>query len=176
MTDDPFDRLRHEMLSRIARLGYTMQQASCLPGGETYIYTIGLPASLGHPELVVCGLDRRTSVDVIEGVVDLLRAGRTLEGEVLGALEVGVPLWLTPLPAAVAYAHLDTARWWRREHYDGELSPAAKQVIIPDPAGRFPWQPGCQPDYGRDQALLLPEVAVREPGSKADTAANEGCD
>jgi hypothetical protein len=164
MSHDPASQIRRELLARISRNGYTMQQViGAGRGDETFLFTVGLPAHLGHPELVICGIDQHTSIDVIEGVVDLLRTTPQAEGRIVGALEGDVPLWLTPLPTAIADQNLVAARWWRREHHDGE-PPAATQIIIPDPEGLFPWQPGCTPEYARHQALLLPEVAVREPG------------
>jgi hypothetical protein len=63
-------------------------------------------------------------------------------------------------------SYLGLADWWRRDYHDG-VSAAAKQIIVCDPAGRFPWERGCQLGYGTGQSLLLPQIKVREPSIPA---------
>jgi hypothetical protein len=42
-----------------------------------------------------------------------------------------------------------------------------KQIIVSDPAGRFPWDQGCQHSYRRGQSMLLPQIMAREPSTTA---------
>jgi hypothetical protein len=168
MSADPrIERLRRVLLARISTYGYTHQGVlgAAASGKETFTYTIGLPAHIGHPELAVCGVASEKVIPVIGAVVEVLRSTPTLEGCVTGALEGDMPLWIATLPADVVAEHLGGACWWRREHHDGQPA-TAKQVIVPDPAGLFPWEPGCEAGYGRMQSLLLPEIAVRKPGGE----------
>ena len=172
MSADPrIERLRRVLLSRIASYGYTHQGVlgAAASGRETYTYTIGLPAHIGHPELAVCGVASQDAIPVIGAVVEVLRSTPDLQGRVTGALAQGMPLWIAPVPDDVVAAPLGGACWWRHEHHDGQAA-AAKQIIIPDPAGLFPWEPGCQAGYGSMQSLLLAQITAAEPGFEKPTA------
>jgi hypothetical protein len=158
MSDDRTQKLRRLLLARIAQHGFTFQQVI---GAGDYTHTLGLPEHIGHPELVVCGVRAQPAIRVIHAVVEQLRATPSLEGRVIGALRDDLPVWIATLPDETVAEHLDSAMWWRERHDDQPAT--AKQIIICDPAGKFPWESGCQPHYGRLQALLMPEVAVREP-------------
>ena len=118
-----------------------------------YSYTLGLPLHIGYPELVICGFGPRTAMNVVTAVVALLHETPVLEGRV-AVPGRRAPLWVTPLPEETVASYLWGAGWWRREHHDSQ-SAAAKQVVLSDAKGRFPWEPGCEPGYGRIQSLLL---------------------
>jgi hypothetical protein len=165
--DPRLERLRRTLLARISTYGYTHQGVlgAAASGRQTFTYTIGLPSHIRHPELAVCGVASENAILVIGAVVDALQATPALDGRVTGALGGDMPLWIATLPDEVVAEHLGGACGWRREHHDGQPA-TAKQVIVPDPAGLFPWEPGCQDGYGRLQSLLLPEVAVREPSGE----------
>lgn len=157
------ERLRRVLLARIAEYVYTNQGVLDPAGAEPpFTYTIGLPAHIGHPELVICGIPSESAIGVIAAVVSLLRTTPALEGRVTGALERDMPLWIASVPRPMTEKYLTGAAWWREEHYDGQPA-TAQQVIIPDKAALFPWQPGCEPGYGRAQSLLLPELPIRQP-------------
>jgi len=164
--------LRRMLLARIASHAHQGVLGAAASGRDTYTYRIVLPAHIGHPELAVCGVASTKATPVIGAVVDVLRSTPSLEGRVTGALEGDMPLWIAPLPVDVVATHLGGACWWRREHHDRQPA-SARQIIVPDPAGLFPWEPGCEAGYGLMQSLLLSEVAVREPCS---TTARGGAD
>jgi hypothetical protein len=158
-------RRRRLLLTRISLYGYTMVEVygTDKSSGLTYAYTLGLPRELGHPELAVCGLSSTASVEMVTSVVALLYDAPLLEGRV-NAPARQRPLWIAPLPPESVESRLGLAGWWRREHHDGAPA-AAKQIIVCDSAGRFPWERGCRPGHGREQSLLLPQITVREPNS-----------
>jgi Domain of unknown function (DUF4262) len=163
---DEVQRTRELLLTRIARYGYTMTQV--IPtresSGRVYTYTISLPQHIGHPELAVCGLSPEASMRVITSVVGLLEEMPEVEGRVVGAFANDVPCWIARVPDPVVDSYLGLAEWWRRGHHDGG-APTVKQIIVCDPAGRFPWNAGCEPRYRRGQSLLLPQITVREPST-----------
>jgi hypothetical protein len=162
--DDGLERVGEQLLERIAEYGFTYTGVFDHLGLESpFVHTIGLPAHIGHPELVMCGLrSYETMIGVIASVVDLLGTSARLEGRVVGALRQEVPVWVASVPRETVEEQLSWACWWREEHHDGEPA-TAKQIIIPGPRGLFPWEPGCEPGYGRAQARMLPEIVVREP-------------
>jgi hypothetical protein len=170
MSDDEAARTRELLLTRIARYGYAITQVfrAGAARDQSYTYTIGLPQHIGHPELALSGVGPSTAVEVIPAVVALLEQIPEVDGRVIGALEDRKPLWIVTLPEAVVASRLGVAGWWRREQHDG-MPGTAKQIVCCDPTGRFPWEPGCEVGYGRLQALLLPEIAVREPRVTAAT-------
>lgn len=164
MSYDEVQRTRELLLTRIARYGYTMTQV--IPtkawSGRSYTYTIGLPQHIGHAELAVCGLSPQASMRVITSVVAHLEETPKVEGRVVGAFANDVPCWIAPVPDRMIDSYLGLTEWWRREHHDGQPR-SAKQIIVCDPAGRFPWDQGCNPRYRSGQSLLLPQIMVREP-------------
>lgn len=163
---DEVGRTRALLLTRIALYGYTMTQViptrEC--SGPSYTYTIGLPQHIGHPELAVSGLSPKASIRVITSVVALLEETPEAEGRVVGAFANDVPCWIAPIPDRMVDSYLGLAEWWRRDHHDGGTA-TVKQIIVCDPTGRFPWEQGCQPGYGRGQSLLLPQIMRREPNT-----------
>jgi hypothetical protein len=163
VSDDEAERRRGLLLTRIALYGYTMVEiyGADQSSGPSYAYTLGLPREIGHPELAVCGLSSIASIELVTSVVALLHDAPRLEGRIATPKRRG-PLWIAPLPPNSVESRLGLAGWWRREHHDGEPA-TAKQIIVGDPTGRFPWQPGCRPGHGREQALLLPKITEREP-------------
>jgi hypothetical protein len=173
VSDEDAERVRQLMLTRIRRYGYAMTQVFGVgeQRDQSYTYTIGLPHHIGHPELALSGVGPTTAVEVIPAVVALLEQVPEVDGRVVGALEDRQPLWIVTLPEEVVATRLGVAGWWRSEHHDG-LPATAKQIVVCDPSGRFPWEPGCEVGYGRLQALLLPEIALREP--RVTTATTKG--
>jgi len=153
------ERSRRLVLTRIAQHGYAYKQ---IIGVEPYAYTLGLPAHIGHPELVVCGTSPLFGLAMVNAVVAHLRSTPALDGRVRLAGEDGLPLWIAELPQGVVTARLGAARWWREEYHDGRPA-SAKQIIISDPESRFPWEEGCRTGYVRPQAVLLPTIAERQP-------------
>ncbi|MGH2852680.1 MAG: DUF4262 domain-containing protein [Solirubrobacteraceae bacterium] len=164
MSYDEVPRTRELLLTRIAIYGYAIAYRRRV--GEArdqgYTYTVGLPQHIGHPELVLSGIGPLTAIEVIPAVVALLEQVPEIDGRVVGAMEDRKPLWIVTLPEDVVAARLRVAEWWRREQHDGRPA-TAKQIVCCDPAGRFPWESGCEVGYGSLQALLLPEIAVRPP-------------
>jgi hypothetical protein len=163
---DEVGRTRELLLTRIALYGYAMIQV--IPtrerSGRTYTYTIGLPQHIGHPELAVCGVTPKASIRVITSVVGLLEDTPEAEGRVVGAVAEDVPCWIAPIPDRMVDSYLGLAEWWRRDHHDGSTA-AVKQIILCDPAGRFPWEQGCRTGYRIGQSLLLPQIMAREPST-----------
>lgn len=164
MSYDEVPRTRELLLTRIALYGYAITQVFQVGEArdQSYTYTIGLPQHIGHPELALSGIGPRTAVEVIPAVVALLEQVPEIDGRVVGAMEDRRPLWIVALPAEVVASRLGVAGWWRREQHDGRPA-TAKQIVVCDPTGRFPWESGCEVGYGSLQALLLPEIAVRPP-------------
>jgi hypothetical protein len=114
-----------------------------------FAYTIGL-FGLGHPELVVVGLDHREAHDLLGWAAALVAGGRDLvAGEVL-AWNDGGPVVVEELPNPGEVV-LGANRYYQRP---AEVSVPAYQLTWAHPGGGFPWDPGyscgpgCQPRPG----------------------------
>lgn len=129
-----------------ATRGYTI--TNLLPVPEPHArpmvsFTTGL-ASHGHDDLLIAGLPPDTAVAVLTDLADTILAGaRTLAPadvltDVLGGGYALKVRQLTPGQASAAGLDRDTP---------------ALQLLFPDIEHRFPGDPGCDPDYERNQTL-----------------------
>jgi hypothetical protein len=114
------------------------------PDEPGFGYTVGL-FGLGHPELVVVGLDHRISHVLLNKVARLVVDGRNLvPGEVILDDE-GTNIFtveVLPNPGEVLFS---ANRFYERPD---EFSVPALQLTWADSAGSFPWDPawGYAPD------------------------------
>lgn len=101
----------------------------------SFAYTIGL-FGMGHPELLVFGLDPRTTSLLLNDVADRVKAGHDIvAGQVLefAGWSHRVTVESVPNPAQIAFA---ANRFYRRpDEYSVELL----QMTYDDRDGRFPW-------------------------------------
>ncbi|HLM05127.1 MAG TPA: DUF4262 domain-containing protein [Blastococcus sp.] len=156
MTQDPQtiawldqEDARLAQLIRAHRFAVQFVGAGDEPDEPAFGYTIGL-FGLGHPELVVVGLDHRATHDLLTHAAGLVTAGRDLvAGEVLTWNE-GSPVVVeeVPNPGDVV---LGANRYYQRP---AEVSVPAYQLTWAHADGFFPWDPGypcgpeCQPRPG----------------------------
>jgi hypothetical protein len=107
------------------------------PDEPGFGYTVGL-FGLGHPELVVTGLDHHVSHGLLNRVARMVVDGRNLvPGEVIQD-DTGqdiVTVEVLPNPAEVLFS---ANRFYERPD---EFSVPAFQLTWADAAGRFPWDP-----------------------------------
>ena len=113
-----------------------------------FSYTVGLPYSHGHPELVlVSGLPDGRAHDILWEVVHLIEAGESFApGDESEQVLRDLPVRFGPV-----------SRRWRKEILTfadwaaGRKRFAALQILLPDPAGVFPGDPAYA---GPPQPLL----------------------
>ena len=115
------------------------------PDEPGFGYTVGL-FGLGHPELVVVGLDHRLSHGLLNKIAQLVVDGRNLvPGEVMtdDAGQDILSVEVLPNPGEVLFS---ANRFYERPD---EYSVPAFQLTWADPAGRFPWDPECEAGAAR---------------------------
>jgi len=109
------------------------------PPRAGYTYTIGLPAHVGFPEVVVFGLKPAQARNLLVLVRNMCQAGTEipLDAEVVGMLDhdlrcrfatVDLDEWGALFTTAVA--------WYRGEPFE------LVQLVYPDPNGFLPYEPG----------------------------------
>lgn len=110
------------------------------PAGRTFAYTIGLGHRLGHPELLMSGLDPYLMLGCLNGVAQrILRGRRLAPGDVLEDVLAGVPVAVEQV-ADIGLAEAVTwSGWFHRR------KPEALALVWPDGNGVFGWQPGAPP-------------------------------
>lgn len=127
-------------VATVRRHGWAIEYVIGEPSAQrcSIAYTIGL-FGLGHPELVVLGLDPHTAGALLNDVGDLVRSGRDLvPGELLAFDDWPhrVTVESVPNPAEILFA---ANRYAQRPD---EASVPAHQLTYDDRGGRFPWDPG----------------------------------
>ena len=116
------------------------------PDEPAFGYTIGL-FGLGHPELVIAGLDHGRTHELLTRAADLVTGGRDLVAGELLRWEGRDPVYVDDLPDPGDVV-LSANRYYQRP---AEVSAPAYQLIWPHPGELFPWDegypcpPSCQP-------------------------------
>ena len=110
----------------------------------SFAYTIGL-FGIGHPELLVIGIDQRTAGALLNDVADQVRDGRVLfPGELLTFEQWShrVTVEEVPNPGEIAFA---ANRFYQKADW---CSVPLLQLTYDDKSGRFPWESGyANPDW-----------------------------
>lgn len=160
-----FDQRRRQITEAIRRHGswlpYISDEADCVccaapewvpidpadaeTRGPAFCYTIGL-YGVGHPELLVYGLDRPTSATLLNSLVHQIRehdqdltSGDSL---VVDALGLTLLVEQVPNPGEIVLWAND---YWERPQ---EASVPVLQLTWADPAGRYAWEPDCAEPAG----------------------------
>jgi hypothetical protein len=153
------DELLFDIHSKVERHGFAIQHVMGERDAPSWGYTIGLLA-LGHPELIVFGLDAESTAGVLHRMFDEIAAGtfrpvgRDAE-QVLGAPRL--PMRLLPVPdehwdcdgdrLCIAVEYYDAIGWDRSPRQ-------ALQLVWATPSDHFPWDAGCSARFRRLQPLL----------------------
>jgi hypothetical protein len=115
-----------------------------------YAYTVGLFQTYGHPEAIVLGLPGDVAHGVLNCLADVIRSGKQFApGEQTEDLLEGYPCKFLEIPFEQMFAHFGWAIWY----YDDRAFPVW-QLVYPDRAGRWPWEPGVSPGFISQQPVL----------------------
>ncbi|GAB3598988.1 DUF4262 domain-containing protein [Angustibacter peucedani] len=151
MDDDAVrDRITLDALEKIEQFGWMVQGVAGGADEPSFCYTVGLTPH-GLPELVVFGLPYSVSVHVLNDLANRLVNGSQEVPPPGSAVSELLADGYDPVVVEVddSSEHLLLAN--RLYGVDGPV--AALQLVVPDPAYRFPWDPGYdmpgQPVIGR---------------------------
>jgi hypothetical protein len=131
MTDDP---LLAELQALIQRYGWAVRRVLADPFTDAapFSYTVGLTA-FDHPEVVVTGMPFEPAQAFLNMVGERVRAGASY---VAGTRDTS----LTDHGDVAFIQAVDTAGLHAVEQVYGQVR--AMQLIWPDSAGAYPWEPG----------------------------------
>lgn len=118
--------------------------------GPGFSYTTGLWLSANRPELIMFGMKADIAQDVFWGLFREAQGGDQLSvGQRTDAVFANAPAYAF----SVAKKHYASFLGWSRWFYAGDKFPCL-QIVWPDPAGVFPWEPGFDVEFQADQPDL----------------------
>ncbi|SHG12937.1 DUF4262 domain-containing protein [Streptoalloteichus hindustanus] len=145
------ERLEAELRSRVDGEGYAVL-AVFDPDEEVppLTYTLGVWRGLRVPEVIAVGVDHELGAALVEEYVRRCRDGERFEpGRCYEGFLEGLPV---------------TFEWVSAEHHREWLGSASVvypdggfrmlQLLVPDPDGVWPWQPGAPHELVRGQPVL----------------------
>ena len=145
--------IRRQIEANIQKFGWAVQ--GVLPDDDTpsYSYSIGLTENFGHPEILMMGFSTDLMMQIINIVGDQVKSGERFSDWSTSDVVVrdfSVILRLVPPAVAEHWARAASERY-RRQGKQWSLL----QVFLPDQAGLFSWQAGCNEQYVNLQGHLL---------------------
>lgn len=110
------------------------------PGQPGYVYTTGLTVTWRHPELVISGLPPHAAHGVLCAAVERIREDGPLEnGGEYDRIADGFRVRVRDIaPAFCRLSFAVSDRFYGR-------TVLVRQIVWPDPHGRFPGDPRCDP-------------------------------
>ncbi len=152
--DDP-DELRRlaEIREDVSAFGWSGMSVGAREGCPAFEYTVGL-TRIGHPELVVFGLSPGTRHGLLSKFVRCVESGsRFREGDRCSDVVPGSAFAVCQVHERHFADHVGYAMWYHRaEALPGELE--VLQIVWPDEAGLFPWEPGFDARFAGEQPDL----------------------
>jgi hypothetical protein len=144
--------------AHIAKHGRSIQAVGVTegdaPGTQPFMYTVGNHA-LGLPELLIVGTDKATFGGILNQLSQMqIERKRAFEHEELVSVGGKFPLRIIDTGDL---GHRKYA-YFARIYYDSDTV-EVRQVLLPDPQGRWPDTPGCAAPY-REQPILS---AIKSP-------------
>jgi len=107
---------------------------------DAFAYTTGFCSSYGAPDLVVCG-QGALARDLLSEAARQLKSGKRFRpGAPYGGFFDDCDVWFLP----VAKRNYETYAGWGQWFYGGDGFDLW-QMVVPDSAGRLPWQEGFDP-------------------------------
>lgn len=147
------EEVRLQLHHTIQRTGWAIQCVEAEPGGTPWVYTIGLSAAAGHPELVIMGPEPLRAAVGIDALATRILAGERFEPGSKGLDAAGVHVHLVK----VHPTHLRSGLLAAWTDYYGVFGPPpprfeALQVVVPTRLLEF--EGGVQPRLDQPETCL----------------------
>ena len=148
------DDREQKIVDDIARVGWSLIGVKETYEAPSFVYSIGMMQTLGHPEVIIFGLDVELMARIVNYIGEEIRTGRpfTEPGLYEGLIERFACKFL---PVNKCH-HADYFGFalWHRWHLGQAGTLEAMQCLWPDKQGLFPDEPGCNIEMARRQPLL----------------------
>jgi hypothetical protein len=154
---------------RVAERGWTIIHL----GGDgreiVWAYSVGFWEFAGAPELIVFGHDEIWSNGLISEALKQIQNGLVLQDMMPWTLDGFEGTW-----RQVDRMHIDYEEWFTcarryRRELTGNQSFDAFQLVIPDAAGKYPWDDGFDEGWRHYQRELYLPTSIIGPGELADS-------
>lgn len=138
----------HTCRENVRRDGWHATGVLDAAGQPGYMYTTGLTATFRHPELVIVGLPPDAAVGVLAAAAGRIEEdGPLTPGGEYDRIADGFTVRVRDV--APAFCRLSFAV---SNRFYGRRVPV-RQIVWPDPGGRFPGDPGCDPGMAAVQDI-----------------------
>lgn len=143
-----FEEILARLDAAIREHGWAVQSVLPGPDNPSFSYTLGLTESFGHAELIMVGFRPELMHRLLNDVGELVRAGERFgDWDKSDKVISGYPVVFRELAPEAAREWAKAAR-----NRNGDRL-TVLQVFLPDAAGRFPWDDGCDAGFA-SQAFL----------------------
>jgi Domain of unknown function (DUF4262) len=116
----------------------------------TFSYSVGLSKGWRHPEIFLVGFHPDVARSLVNVAGGHVKAGLRFDRPVLSDQIIeGYPAAFRPITRKSCVRHSNAGRVILGRAFDGV------QLFLPDAAGLFPWEAGCDPVYASGQMSLL---------------------
>jgi hypothetical protein len=157
--DDACDSSDAKALADIAAYGLHIIQVAEEDELPPFSYSIGIETTLGLPELIVIGLQPAVAGAAINECYRQMKSGAAIKpGELVSGLLGGdFKCLIGEVSPSYFTQYMGWARWL---HKGNEFR--AYQIIFPDTAGVFPWEPVASEWFRNRQPLLAAGAIAAE--------------
>ncbi len=122
------------VLDKVAKSGWAATAVAGDHDHSNFIYTSGLGATFDHPEVIIFGLERRLSYDILALIVSDLRTGKRYATPALYSDLLTAPMALRSVhPTQHMFYFADTLEFYRLRGSSAEFS--AVQLFWGSPSG-----------------------------------------
>lgn len=119
-----------------------------------YVYTVGLSRTFGHPELMILGISHGAAQQILNDIGAMIAAGAEFSDHQRVDTVASMPLVFREIPPNTARSYCKAA-----ETVLGN-PPKYLQVVWPDKAGKYPWEPDWDTSNSLAQPLLYGQAAL----------------
>lgn len=141
------DDFEQQILDNIQQSGWHCNAVGAGESYPTFVYTVGLERSFGHPELMILGLAPATAHGILTKIVQ--RLSDNCSSEVANTASVDDPWYYVSVPES-SRAEMALSAAWYYEGTDFRMD----QVVWPCPNGHFPWDDAADNGFIESQPVL----------------------
>ncbi len=149
------DPEEQRVIDDVQRHGWHLVGISDDPEGPAFVYSIGMYHTLGHPEIIMFGLNSTAVMaQIINAIGEEVRNGAKFEDwhESDQVLD-GYSCMFRSVPPDVYPEYVGYAMWYYRPDDFPVL-----QCVWPDAQHNYPWQSSCHPEIQERQPVLARRI------------------
>jgi hypothetical protein len=147
---ETLDEAEQSFCRNIRQHGWLRTAALAEAGKPGFSYTTGFALNAQQPELMIFSTDDAVAHEMFWVLYRRAQSGRALAvGRRTSDVFSNLPAYAFPVAPGQHAAYLGWSRWF----YRGDGFPCL-QIVWPDRAGLFPWEPGFDEAFASDQVDL----------------------